>query len=327
MPGPRRMMARVIDSGGAGLAILFRSTQAATARWQPFLAAAWPERDIRYWPEIGDRTAIDYALVWHPEPGMLATLPNLKMIVSLGAGVDHILRDPDLPPEVPILRLVDPYMTQAMSEYIVLQVLRLHRQDLVYRAQQAAGEWREHDQKNAAARAVGVLGFGQLGQDAGRKLQALGFEVAGWGRSAKDVPGFATYAGPSGLDALLARSEILVSLLPMTSETENLLDARLFARLPRGAGVINAGRGRHLVDADLLAALDSGHISAAVLDVFREEPLPPAHPFWRHPRIVVTPHVAAETHPPTATAIIAQAIDDLEAGRPVANLIDRQRGY
>jgi glyoxylate/hydroxypyruvate reductase len=309
------------------MSILFKSSPASTARWKPFLTAAWPGRDLRFWPEIGDKTEIDYALVWQPEPGLLASLPNLKLIVSLGAGVDHVLRDPELPASVPILRLVDPYMTQAMSEYVVLQVSRLHRLDFDYRAQQAAVEWREHAQKNAPERTVGILGFGQLGQDAGRRLQAIGFDVAGWSRSGRTVPGFATYGGADGLDALLARSEILVSLLPMTPETEGILDANLFARLPRGAGIINAGRGRHLVEDDLLAALASGQIGAAVLDVFREEPLPLAHPFWRHPRIIVTPHVAAETHPPTAAAIIAQAIDNFEAGRPVANLIDRQRGY
>lgn len=309
------------------MAILFQSTPAAAARWRPHLAAAWPARDIRYWPEIGDKAAIDYALIWHPAPGLLASLPNLKLIVSLGAGVDHILRDPHLPPGVPILRLVDPYMTQAMSEYVTLQVLRLHRQDVVYRAQQAAAQWVEHAQKNAAERTVGILGFGQLGQDAAAKLRAIGFDVAGWSRSVKTVPGVATFAGPAGLDALLARSEILVSLLPMTPQTEGILDARLFARLPRGAGLVNAGRGRQLVETDLLAALEAGQISAAVLDVFRDEPLPAAHPFWRHPRIVVTPHVAAETHPPTAAVIIAQAIADFAAGRPVANLIDRARGY
>lgn len=305
------------------MAILFKSTPASTARWRPFLTAAWPARDL---PDIGDRAAIDYALVWHPEPGLLASLSNLRLIVSLGAGVDHILHDPALP-DVPILRLVDPHMTDAMSEYVVLQVLRLHRQDPLYRAQQTAADWREHAQKNAAARPVGILGFGQLGQDAARKLAALGFDVAGWSRSRRAVPDVVTYAGADGLDALLVRSEILVSLLPMTPETEDILDARLFARLPRGAAVVNAGRGRHLVEADLLAALDSGQLSAAVLDVFREEPLPPAHPFWHHPRIVVTPHVAAETHPPTAAAIIARAIDDFEAGRPLAHLVDRRRGY
>jgi glyoxylate/hydroxypyruvate reductase A len=309
------------------MAILFKTTPTALARWRPHLAAAFPEREIRFWPEIGDNAAIDHALVWHPEPGLLASLPNLKLIVSLGAGVDHILRDPALPKGVPILRLVDPYMTDAMSEYVVLQVLRLHRRDVDYRAQQAVAEWREHEQKNAAERTVGILGFGTLGQDAGRKLRALGFDVAGWSRSAKDIPGFATFAGAAGLDALLGRSEILVSLLPMTPETEGILDAALFARLPRGAGLVNAGRGRHLVEADLLAALEAGKLSVAVLDVFRDEPLPPAHPFWRHPRIVVTPHVAAETHPPTALPIIAKAIDDFAAGRPVSNLVDADRGY
>ncbi len=309
------------------MAILFKTTAAALARWRPHLPAAFPDYEISYWPEFGDPAAIDYALVWHPEPGLLASLPNLKLIVSLGAGTDHLLRDPNLPAGVPILRLVDPHMTQAMCEYVALQVLRLHRHDIDYRLQQAAGEWRELHQKNAAERKVGILGFGTLGQAAGRTLRSLGFTVAGWSRSAKHVPGFATHAGPAGLDAMLAASDILVCLLPMTGETENILDARLFSRLPRGAGLVNAGRGRHLVEADLLAALDSGQLSAAVLDVFRDEPLPPDHPFWRHPRIVVTPHVAADTHPPTAARIIAAAICDLEAGRPVANLVDPQRGY
>jgi glyoxylate/hydroxypyruvate reductase len=309
------------------MAILFKSTPAAQARWRPYLTAAWPRRDVRYWPEIGDKAAIDYALVWHPEPGLLASLPNLKLIVSLGAGIDHILRDPQLPAAVPILRLVDPHMTEAMCEYIALQVLRLHRQDVDYRSQQAAGEWREHPQKNAAERTVGILGFGTLGAAAGRTLQALGFDVAGWSRSAKEVPGFATFVGTTGLTQLLGRSEILVCVLPMTLETEGILNAGLFAHLPRGAAIVNAGRGRHLVEADLLAALASGQLSAAALDVFRDEPLPPSHKFWRHQRIIVTPHVAAETHPPTATAIIAAAIEDFAAGRPIPHLVDRERGY
>jgi glyoxylate/hydroxypyruvate reductase len=309
------------------MAVLLATPVDSRQRWAPLVTAAFAGRDVRLWPEVGDTAAVGYALVWHPERGLLGSLPNLRLIVSLGAGVDHILRDPLLPRGVPILRLVDPYMTDAMSEYVVLNVLRLHRQDIEYRAQQAAAEWRERDQKNAAERTIGILGFGALGQDAGRKLKALGFDVAGWRRSAKDVQGFHAYAGADGLDQLLARSEILVSLLPMTPQTENILDARLFARLPRGAAIVNAGRGGHLVEADLLAALDSGQLSAAVLDVFRDEPLPLAHPFWRHKRIVVTPHAAAATHPPTALPIIAAAIADFEAGRPVANLVDPARGY
>src|SRR5688500_18317704 len=177
------------------MAILFRSGPAATARWQPLLGAVLPDREIRYWPDIGDKAAIEYALVWQPPAGLLASLPNLKLIFGLGAGIDHLLRDPDLPRQVPIVRLVDPYMTEAMSEYVALSVLRLHRHDLDYLAQQRAAAWEEREQKNAAERPVGILGFGTLGQDAGRKLKALGFPVAGWSRSAKAIDGFATFAG------------------------------------------------------------------------------------------------------------------------------------
>jgi glyoxylate/hydroxypyruvate reductase A len=309
------------------MAILFRSTPAATARWRLLLADLLPGHDIRYWPEIGDRDAIEYALVWHPEPGLLATLPNLRMIFGLGAGIDHLLRDPDLPRHVPIARLVDPYMTDAMSEYVALSVLRLHRQDLDYLAQQRDGVWRELEQKNAAERPVGILGFGTLGRDAGRKLRALGFDVAGWSRSENPLPGFATFAGADGLDRLLARSEIVVCLLPLTAATRGILNARAFAQMPRGAAVVNAGRGGHVVETDLLAALDAGRLSGAVLDVFDDEPLPPAHPFWRHPRVIVTPHVAAETHPPTAAPLVREAIRQCEAGLPITNRVDLARGY
>jgi glyoxylate/hydroxypyruvate reductase A len=309
------------------MALLFRSSVDSEARWKPRLVELMPELEVRLWPEIGDPRAIDYALVWRPEPGLLASLPNLKLILSLGAGVDHILSDPQLPRHVPIVRLVDSYMTEAMSEYVVLQVLRLHRRDLDYRAQQDAQMWRELAQKNAAERSVGILGFGELGQDAGRKLKGLGFDVAFWSRTEKIVDGFAGYAGPAGLSAMLAGTEILVCLLPLTSETEGILNEKNFARLPRGAGVINAARGAHLVEDDLIAALDTGRLSAAVLDVFRDEPLPRDHPFWLHPRIVVTPHVAAMTNPSTAAPIVLDNIRRFEEGRPLLNLVNLERGY
>jgi glyoxylate/hydroxypyruvate reductase len=309
------------------MALLFRSSVDSEARWKPQLARLMPELEIRLWPEIGDPRGIDYALVWRPEPGLLASLPNLKLILSLGAGVDHILCDSHLPRHVPIVRLVDPYMTDAMSEYLVLQVLRLHRRDLDYRAQQAAGIWRELAQKNAAERPVGVLGFGELGQDAGRKLKGLGFDVAFWSRTEKAVDGLAGHADRTGLSAMLARSEILVCLLPLTAETAGILSARTFALMPRGAGLINAARGAHLVEEDLIASLDSGQISAAVLDVFRDEPLPLGHPFWRHPRIVVTPHIAALTNPSTAAPIVLDNIRRFEEGRPLLNQIDHEQGY
>ncbi|MGC2413582.1 MAG: glyoxylate/hydroxypyruvate reductase A [Stellaceae bacterium] len=309
------------------MAILFRSTPAATVRWRPLLGELMPQHEFRFWPDLGDKASIEYALVWQPERGMLASLPNLKLIVGLGAGVDHLLGDPLFPKAVPIVRLVDPYMTDAMSEYVALSVLRLHRQDLDYLAQQRARVWEEREQKNAAERTVGILGFGTLGQDAGNKLKALGFEVAGWSRGAKAVPGFATFAGAAGFEQFLARSDILVCLLPLTPETEGILDAAAFARLPRGAGLVNAGRGGHLIEPDLIAALESGQLSGAVLDVVRQEPLPAEHPFWTHPRIILTPHIAAETHPETAAAIIRDTITRFEAGLPVANQVDLTRGY
>jgi len=309
------------------MALLFRSTVDSAARWRAQLTRLTQELEVRVWPEIGDPAAIDYALVWRPEPGFLASLPNLKLILSLGAGVDHLLGDPRLPLHLPILRLVDPHMTDAMSEYVVLQVLRLHRRDLDYRNQQGAGVWRELDQQNAGQRRVGILGLGELGQDAAKKLKALGFDVAGWSRSEKAVEGVWSYAGAAGLAPLLGRSEIIVCLLPLTAETEGILNKRTLALLPKGAALVNAARGAHLVEEDLLAALASGQISAAVLDVFREEPLPVDHPFWHHPRVVVTPHIAAFTNPATASPIILDNIRRFEEGRPLLNRVDPARGY
>jgi glyoxylate/hydroxypyruvate reductase A len=309
------------------MALLFRSTVDSAARWRAQLTRLTQELDVRVWPEIGDPATIDYALVWRPEPGFLASLPNLKLILSLGAGVDHLLGDPRLPLHLPIVRLVDPHMTDAMSEYVVLQVLRLHRRDLDYRTQQEAGVWRELDQQNAGERRVGILGLGELGQDAAKKLRALGFDVAGWSRSEKAVAGVRSYAGAAGLAPLLGRSEIIVCLLPLTAETEGILNKSTLALLPKGAALVNAARGSHLVEEDLVAALASGQISAAVLDVFREEPLPVDHPFWHHPRVVVTPHIAAFTNPATAAPIILDNIRRFAEGRPLLNRVDPARGY
>ena len=245
----------------------------------------------------------------------------------MGAGVDDLFADPQLPQGVPIVRLVDPAMTAAMSEYVQLQVLRLHRRDLDYREQQQAQIWREHSQPNAEERRVGILGLGALGGEAALRLKVLGFDVAGWSRSERKLRGIPCFHGPEGLAALAARSEILVCLLPLTEATRSILNARLFAALPKGAALVNCARGAHLVEADLLAALDQGQLSAAVLDVFREEPLPPQHPFWRHPRIVVTPHVAAATNPHTAAPIVAEALRRLAEGKPLLNLVDPARQY
>lgn len=296
-------------------------------RWQAELAKHIPGLTLGVWPGLADPAAVEAALVWRPPAGALAQLPNLKLIHALGAGVEDLFADPDLPPQVPIVRLVDPAMTVAMSEYVQLQVLRLHRQDLDYRAQQEAGLWRPHAQPNADERQIGILGLGVLGSDAAWRLKVLGFRVAGWSRHPRKLPGITCFHGADGLAALARHSAILVCLLPLTPATEGILCASLFARLPQGAAIVNCGRGGHLVEADLLAALDRGQLAAAVLDVFRDEPLPPAHPFWRHPRIIVTPHVAAATDPRSAAPIIAEALRRLAEGRPLANLVDRAERY
>jgi glyoxylate/hydroxypyruvate reductase len=309
------------------MALLFRSSSDSAAFWLAELRKHIPDIDMRVFPDMGNPKEIDSALVWKPQSGLLASLPNLRLIASLGAGVDHLLQDASLPRHVPIVRLVDPYMTEAMSEYVLSQVLRLHRQDFAYRAQQRERLWRELPQPIAAERRVGVLGLGELGADAARKLAVLGFAVAGWSRTEKRLPGMESFHGPEGLKALARRSDILACLLPLTRETEGVLNAKLFAQMPKGAAIVNAARGAHLVEADLLAALESGQLSAAVLDVFAEEPLPPNHPFWDHPKIIVTPHVAAATHAPTAAAAIAENLRRLADGRPLLNVVDLARGY
>jgi len=307
--------------------ILFASSSDDPADWVPTLMAELPEAEIRVHPDVGDPAGIDYALVWKPPPGLLAALPNLKAILSLGAGVDALLADPTLPGGVPLARLVDPGLTVGMTDYVCWQVLAAHRRAADYRAQQARVRWRPLAEALAPERRVGVMGLGELGADAARMLAALRFDVAGWSRSAKSIPGVACFSGAEGLAEFLARTEILVCLLPLTPQTAGVLDADLFARLPRGAHVINAGRGGHLVDTDLLAALDSGQVSTAALDVFHDEPLPAVHPFWRHPRVTVTPHVASVTHARSAARTIAADIRRLEAGQPPAHPVDRRRGY
>lgn len=295
--------------------------------WADELAKRLPNIEVRVWPETGDRGEIDYALVWLPEKGLLRTMPNLKAILSLGAGVDHIFEDPDLPPGVPIARVVDPNLTERMTEYVLLHVLRYHRQQPAYDLLQAKAEWRPLDQPAAGDRRIGIMGLGVLGGDAAAKLADLGFRVAGWSRTARDLPGVECFAGPDGLAPFLNRSEILVCLLPLTAETENILDASLFAQLPRGAYLINVARGRHMVEDDLIPALDSGWLAGATLDVFRTEPLPTGHPFWDHRAITITPHVASVSDPRSVADLVADNIRRAEAGQPLLYEVNPAAGY
>jgi glyoxylate/hydroxypyruvate reductase len=286
-----------------------------------------PEIDFRVWPESGPVEEIDYALAWHHAPGSLRAFPRLKAIFSLGAGVESLLADKELPESVPILRMVDRALTAGMTEYVLLHVLRYHRRVPELEALQRRAEWVELEAPPAWERRVGILGLGVLGSDAATKLTGLGFQVAGWSRSRKRVDGVTSFAGEEGLAPFLARSEILVCLLPLTQSTRGILNAKTLAMLPRGAALINAARGGHVVESDLLAALDSSHIAHATLDVAAEEPLPAGHPFWRHPRIALTPHVASLTWPPTAAEHIIANIRRHEAGEPMSPLVDLRRGY
>lgn len=309
------------------MALLFYSAHDHAGDWVTELRRQKPGLDVRVWPEVGDPADIDYALVWKPPPGLLAGLPALKVIFSLGAGVDALLQDATLP-DRPLVRMVEPGLTEGMTEYVCLHVLRWHRDAPLFEAQQRAGVWRQiAHQHLARERRVGIMGLGALGADAAAALTALRFDVAGWSRSRKDLPGVTCHAGADGLAAFLARTDILVCLLPLTPQTRDILNADLFARLPTGAVVINAARGQHLVEEDLLAALDSGHLAGATLDVFRTEPLPADHAFWTHPKVTLTPHVAAITQARTAVAQVVDGIERVEGGRPLVNVVDRALGY
>lgn len=306
--------------------LLFRSPSDPATQWARALHDAMPDLEVRIWPDIGDPAEIDYALIWAAPDRMLHDLPNLRVIFSLGAGVDHLLGDA-APATVPIVRMVDPALAEGMVEYVLYQVLRHHRGMHHYEARQRRSEWRAHGQTRPGERTVGVLGVGELGGRCARQLAALGFRVAGYSRTRRDLPGVSSYAGDDEFSAFLARSEMLVCLLPLTPATTDLLGADCFRQLPRGAVLIHAGRGAQLCEPDLLAALDAGRLDHAVVDVFREEPLPADHPFWSHPRISVTPHVASLTNPVTGAERVVRGIHRDLAGDPLEQVVDRERGY
>ena len=309
------------------MAILFKSAFDSAHDWQGELARLLPDQDVRPWPEVGAPEEIEFAIVWAPEPGELECYPNLRAIFSLGAGVDNILSDPDLPAGVPVVRLVDPELTRQMSEYVVLNVLRHHRDFPAYEHFQRKGQWRRLPAPEAAATGVGFMGLGVLGSDAARKLRPFGFRLMGWTRRPRRLKGVRCLHGPEGRNRFLARSDILVCLLPLTPATRGILNAETFAALPQGAAVINCARGAHLVERDLLEALDSGHLSGATLDVFDTEPLSEGHPFWGHPKITVTPHIAGVTLPHSAAERVAANIRRLQKGEPLADVVDLEAGY
>lgn len=300
--------------------------------WIEIFRAQPGGRPVRAWPhDLGNPADVAYACVWRAPAGLLASLPNLKMIVSLAAGVDHLLCDTNLP-DVPIVRAAHPDLSMRVTEYVVLHCLRYHRRQPLYDAQQRQHVWKLHPQPAASEVAVGVMGLGVIGSEAARVLARIGFQVAGWSASPKTIESVSVFHGLDGLDPFLARTEILICLLPLTEDTCGILNRALFAKLKSdgaagGAFLINAGRGGLQIDADILAALDDGTLSGATLDVFPEEPLPPHSPLWMHPKVTITPHNAGDILPAFLAADVMNQIARLERGEPLLNVVDRRRGY
>jgi glyoxylate/hydroxypyruvate reductase len=302
------------------LNVLFASTMEPAERWLPLLERALPQE--RFFTE--PRADIEVALIGAPPPGTFARLPNLRLVQSLWMGVEKLLADPELPAGVPLARMVDPGMVAAMSETVLAHVLDWHRHFWHYRQRQAARVWKHRRQYMAQDRTVGILGLGELGGDAARKLLALGFKVCGWSRRPKELPGVHC---STDLDDVLARSDAVVCLLPLTAQTRGILNAERLAKIRAGGCLINVARGAHVVVPDLLAALESRHLARAYLDVFDEEPLPANSPLWAHPGVTVTPHIAALTEPRTALATVVENLERLRRGAALVHLVDRAAGY
>ncbi|CAN5666847.1 glyoxylate/hydroxypyruvate reductase A [soil metagenome] len=314
---PRGLL--LVKSGGA----------AALPEWQARFAERAPDLEVRGWDDPSvDADAVSHVVVWAPEPGRLARYRNLRVIFSSAAGIDHITGDPTLPRAVPIVRMATEETSQTMGEYVCLAALSILRDGHRLAAAQAARRWDPFELPHTALdKRVGILGLGTIGEVAARMLRGLGFTVAGWTRSARAVDGMDVHFGEDGLDRLLAESDILVGLLPETTQTRGLIDGARLARMPRGAGIVSAGRGSLIVMPDLIAALDEGQIGAAWLDVFEPEPLPADHPAWNHPRITVTSHVAGFASRRARARAVVAALEAHERGEALPNLYQPDRGY
>ncbi|MBS6437367.1 MULTISPECIES: 2-hydroxyacid dehydrogenase [Pantoea] len=306
--------------------ILYKSDPQRGALWQQWLAQHAPDIQLHLWPETGDPLEVEMLIAWQPPERLLETFPGLKALLSVGAGADQFDLAA-LPPDLPVVRMIEPGLTQGMVEYVTFAVLGIHRDMVRYLQQQRDAQWQAHSVRPATARRVGVMGLGELGQATLRQLAALGFDCAGWSRTPRQLDGVRCFHGAAQRAAFLARCDILVCLLPLTAETRGLLNRDLFAQLPPGAALVQAGRGAQLNHADLLAALDSGRLGAAVIDVTDPEPLPPSHPFWRHPAIWLTPHIASQTQNESAVAALLENLRRYQRGEPMIGLIDRTRGY
>jgi glyoxylate/hydroxypyruvate reductase A len=308
------------------LNILYYTPGTDGAVWIGALQRALPGARIGRWP-AASASDVDYAVVWKPPPELVVALERVKAIFNLGAGVDSMPDLSALPESVPLVRLDDAGMAEQMVEYVCHIVLRRYREFDAYADQQREARWQQRPRLSKSAFTVGILGAGVLGTAVAGALVRLGFPIRAWSRTRKAIPGVESFAGVQELDDFLAATRVLVCLLPLTRDTERLLDAARLSRLPRGAYLVNIARGALLIDGELIALLDNGHLAGATLDVFRDEPLPAGHPFWHHPRIVLTPHVSAATLVEESVAQIAGKIRQLEAGLPITGIVLRERGY
>ncbi len=308
------------------MAIVYQGLAERGEIWRRLFADEMPDLPFHVLPETGDPARVAYAVTWKPIDDLGRRFPNLRVLFSSSAGVDQF-DAAALPPGVALARMVEPGIIDSMVEYVTLATLLLHRDLVGYAALQREARWETRPVTPAGRRRVGIMGLGTLGQAALARLAPFGFPLRGWNRSPRTIPGVAVFTGAGELDAFLAGTDILVCLLPLTDETRGILSAGLFAHLPKGARIVNVGRGGHLVEPDLLAALDDGQLSAAMLDVASVEPLPPAHPFWRHPAIVLTPHVASMTQPDSAGRVLLDNIRRHRAGEPMTGVVDRTKGY
>lgn len=314
-------------AGASDRRLLFIGAGERADAWIPAFAAKAPDVPFVVHRDGMDLGGFRYAIIWRPNAPVISQLVDLEVIFGMGAGVERLLADPSIPARVPIVRMVEPGLTGGMVEYVLWQTIFHHRRIWELEAGQRAARWVDQYYPAPWERRIGILGLGELGSAAARLLADYGFKVRGWSRTRKSVDSVECFAGRAELPRFLDGLDILVCLLPLTPETHGILNAGLFQHLPMGATLINAARGGHLNEADLLAALATGRIVAATLDVFHVEPLPAGHPFWGHPRIFMTPHNASLTHPATAAVEIRRQIDRHQAGLPLEHVADRARGY
>lgn len=308
------------------MCILYIADPADAGVWRDYLSTLAPELEFRQWPDIGNPAQVLYIVAWEPLGDLAEQFRNLRILYAAGAGVDQFDLA-QLSRQVSLVRLVNRLMADIMAEYVLFSVLALHRDILAYQEDQRRNRWQPRPIVHASQRRIGVMGVGNLGRVALDRLQPLGFQLSGWNRSLKEVPGGRCYVGMGQLDDFLGQCDILVNMLPLTPETNGILNAARLGCLPYGAGIINVGRGGHVIEQDLLDALNTGQIAGAVLDVLVQEPPLPQSPFWKHPHVLLTPHVASDVQIEGGVAVIVENLRREREGLPLVNVVDRAKGY